>query len=134
MGNAEGVSRPLAGLLTESPCANDALSIMILTTFSTPDARFAGVRQEWLRRSQSVSRPGRGVDRRRRSRMLQTAKAEPEPFSLDCLLVELQRQRFFGSIELKLESGHVVLIRKTETIKPAHDHRDNRRNRNERDD
>ena len=34
------------------------------------------------------------------------------------LLAQLQSDRFYGSLELKLESGEVVLIRKTETIKP----------------
>ena len=43
---------------------------------------------------------------------------------------ELARQRFYGSLEVKLEAGRVVLLRKTETIKPD-DHRDNRGERNE---
>jgi hypothetical protein len=64
--------------------------------------------------------------------MPQIAKDESQTYQLDCLLADLQRQRFFGSIELKLEAGQVVLIRKTETLKPAHDHRDNRRTGNER--
>ena len=34
------------------------------------------------------------------------------------LLGELARARFFGSLELKFEAGQVVLLRKTETIKP----------------
>jgi hypothetical protein len=42
------------------------------------------------------------------------------------LIDDLERQRFFGSLELKLEEGRVVLIRKTETIKPTNDYRDNR--------
>jgi hypothetical protein len=42
------------------------------------------------------------------------------------LLADLERQRFFGSLELKLEAGRVVLIRKTETIKPSSDCRENR--------
>ena len=45
---------------------------------------------------------------------------------LDTLLADLERQRFFGSIEFKLEAGRVVLIRKTETLKPESDHRNNR--------
>jgi hypothetical protein len=34
------------------------------------------------------------------------------------LVDELVRSRFFGSLELKFEAGQVVLLRKTETIKP----------------
>jgi hypothetical protein len=64
--------------------------------------------------------------------MLQSAKDDSGTYPLDCLLADLQRQRFFGSIELKLEAGHVVLIRKTETLKPARDHRNTRRTDNER--
>lgn len=47
--------------------------------------------------------------------------------SLDQLLLELERQRFYGSLEIKLEGGKVVLLRKTETIKPTEENRrDNR--------
>ncbi len=54
--------------------------------------------------------------------------------SLDRLLHELERQRFYGSLEVKLEAGKVVLLRKTETIKPvADDFRDNRGKYHERD-
>jgi hypothetical protein len=49
-------------------------------------------------------------------------KADP----VGSLLAALQVQRFYGSLELKLEAGRVVLIRKTETIKPTSDYRDNR--------
>ncbi len=43
------------------------------------------------------------------------------------MLDELERQRFYGSVELKYESGHVVLVRKTETLKPsARSYGDNR--------
>ncbi len=35
------------------------------------------------------------------------------------LLAELARQRFYGSLEIKFEAGKVVLLRKTETIKPT---------------
>ncbi len=38
--------------------------------------------------------------------------------SVEQLLTELERQRFYGSLEIKLEAGKVVLVRKTETIKP----------------
>jgi hypothetical protein len=34
------------------------------------------------------------------------------------ILRDLERIRFFGSIEIKYEAGRVVLVRKTETIKP----------------
>ena len=43
------------------------------------------------------------------------------------LVEELERGRFFGSLELKFEAGQVVLLRKTETIKPnTEPRRDNR--------
>jgi hypothetical protein len=64
--------------------------------------------------------------------MLQATKDNPNMYPLESLLADLQRQRFFGSIELKLEAGHVVLIRKTETLKPTDDYRDNRGTRYER--
>jgi hypothetical protein len=38
--------------------------------------------------------------------------------ALSDVLAALQRERFFGSIEMKFEAGRVVLLRKTETIKP----------------
>ena len=63
--------------------------------------------------------------------MLQIGNDESQTYPLNCLLADLQRQRFFGSIELKLEAGHVVLIRKTETLKPVNDYRDTRRTDNE---
>lgn len=44
---------------------------------------------------------------------------------LDRLLADLEKQRFYGSVEVKFESGRVVLVRKTETIKPENC-RDNR--------
>jgi hypothetical protein len=51
--------------------------------------------------------------------------------SVEILLADLARQRFFGSIELKYEAGHIVLIRRTETIKPGG--QDCRNNRGEHD-
>lgn len=43
------------------------------------------------------------------------------------LLTKLERERFYGAIELKFEAGKVVLVRKTETFKPApEDPRSNR--------
>ena len=47
------------------------------------------------------------------------------------LLRELERERFFGSLEAKFESGKIVLIRKSETIKPEPlSHRNNRGDHN----
>ena len=37
-------------------------------------------------------------------------------------LCELERLRFFGTLEIKFEAGRVVLPRKTETIKPVIEH------------
>ena len=42
---------------------------------------------------------------------------------VDEVLRTLERSRFYGSVEIKSEAGRVVLLRKTETIKP--DYRDN---------
>ncbi len=51
--------------------------------------------------------------------------------SVENLLADLERQRFYGSLEVKLEAGKVVLLRKTETIKPvADDCRGNRGGKN----
>ena len=47
------------------------------------------------------------------------------------ILKELERERFYGSLEIKFEAGRVVLIRKTETIKP-NNHRDNRGEHNDK--
>jgi hypothetical protein len=47
---------------------------------------------------------------------------------------ELGRTRFYGSLEIKFEAGRVVLVKKTETIKPVEwNCRDNRGSTNERD-
>jgi hypothetical protein len=35
------------------------------------------------------------------------------------LIKELVTKRFFGAIEIKFESGRIVLVRKTESIKLA---------------
>jgi hypothetical protein len=40
------------------------------------------------------------------------------------ILDQLRRAAFYGSLELKFESGEVVLLKKTETIKP--NYRNNR--------
>jgi hypothetical protein len=43
------------------------------------------------------------------------------------ILRSLEQSRFFGTLELKFEAGRVVLLRKTETIKPKSEAgRDNR--------
>ena len=53
--------------------------------------------------------------------------------TLERVLNELARDRFYGSVEIKCESGKPVLLRKTETIKPVEeDHRSTRGNRDER--
>jgi hypothetical protein len=50
------------------------------------------------------------------------------------ILRSLEQSRFYGTVELKFESGRVVLIRKTETIKPtANDCRNNRGEADEHD-
>lgn len=41
------------------------------------------------------------------------------------LLHDLQQTRFYGSVELKYEAGRVVLVKRTETLKPQ-ECRDNR--------
>lgn len=49
------------------------------------------------------------------------------------ILTNLEQERFFGSLEIKFEAGRVVLLRKTETIKPTDENcRDNRGDSNER--
>lgn len=49
------------------------------------------------------------------------------------ILRDLERGKFYGSVEVKLEAGKVVLVRKTETIKPgAENCRGNRGNEDER--
>lgn len=50
------------------------------------------------------------------------------------LLRELEQKHFYGSLELKLEAGKIVLLRKTETIKPeTEDRRNNRGDRSVED-
>jgi hypothetical protein len=38
-------------------------------------------------------------------------------FDVPNLLNNLQRERFYGSLEVKFEAGKIVLLRKTETFK-----------------
>lgn len=35
------------------------------------------------------------------------------------LLRQLEATRFYGSVEVKFEAGHVVLLKKIETLKPT---------------
>jgi len=35
------------------------------------------------------------------------------------ILKHLEQQGFYGALDIKFEAGRVVLIRKTETLKPA---------------
>jgi hypothetical protein len=41
------------------------------------------------------------------------------PSDVPGLLDQFRREKFYGSLELRLEAGDVVLLKKTETIKPA---------------
>jgi hypothetical protein len=51
--------------------------------------------------------------------------------SLERVLSELTRDRFYGSVEIKFEAGVPVLIRKTETFKPTELSYGNNRGTNE---
>ena len=53
-----------------------------------------------------------------------TDSAERVLLSIQHLIAALRDQQFFGTVEMKFEAGQIVLLRKTETIKP--DCRDNR--------
>jgi hypothetical protein len=44
------------------------------------------------------------------------------------MLNELEAQGFYGTLEIKFEAGHVVLLKKTETLKPTQNYGDNRGN------
>jgi hypothetical protein len=58
--------------------------------------------------------------------MTETIRAnEHVQLSIQRLIAVLGQQQFFGTVELKFEKGRIVLLRKTETIKPE-DYRDNR--------
>jgi hypothetical protein len=48
---------------------------------------------------------------------------------IEKVVTELETRRFFGTVEIKFEAGRVVLIRKSETLKPN----DYRSTRGERD-
>ncbi len=49
------------------------------------------------------------------------------------ILHDLEHRRFYGSVELKFEGGRIVLLRKTETMKPGDVHcRNNRGESDER--
>lgn len=45
--------------------------------------------------------------------------------SLELLVREYQREKLYGTIEVKYEAGRIVLLRRMESIKPASS-RDNR--------
>lgn len=45
--------------------------------------------------------------------------------TIEQLVAEVQRDRFYGTLELKFEGGRFVIARKSETIKPLGG-RDNR--------
>jgi hypothetical protein len=46
--------------------------------------------------------------------------------NLSDLLRDLQQSKFFGTLELRYESGHIVLAKRTESIKLAEDFRNHR--------
>jgi hypothetical protein len=54
---------------------------------------------------------------------------EMKQHNLAKVLDSLEESHFFGSLEIKFEAGRVVLLRKTETIKP--DNRWDNRGKNE---
>lgn len=45
--------------------------------------------------------------------------------TIEQLLLDVQRDRFYGELSLKFEAGRFVIARKSETIKPSSD-RDSR--------
>lgn len=51
--------------------------------------------------------------------------------TVDEILSQLARDRFYGSVEIKLEAGKIVLLRKTETIKPTDENCRNNRSGND---
>ena len=51
---------------------------------------------------------------------------------VESVLTELARIGFYGTVEVKFEAGQPVLLRKTETIKPANERDRNNRGSNER--
>lgn len=51
---------------------------------------------------------------------------------IPAVIDELRRQRFYGSLELKFESGNLVVVKKTQTFRPSPvSHRENRGSSNE---
>jgi len=52
---------------------------------------------------------------------------------LIALLRRLEASGFYGSLEVKFETGRVVIIRKTETLKPGLNHRDTRGNERDKE-
>jgi hypothetical protein len=49
------------------------------------------------------------------------------------LLKQAEATHYFGSIELKFEDGQIVIVRRSETLKPADICRDTREDSDERD-
>ena len=45
---------------------------------------------------------------------------------LVAMLRQLETSRFYGSVEVKFEAGHIVVVKKTESIMLSKDHRTNR--------
>ena len=43
----------------------------------------------------------------------------PEQNEIETLINRLVEDKFYGALEIKLESGRIVLIKKTETLKPT---------------
>lgn len=54
---------------------------------------------------------------------------EMSSLSASEMVRELERTQFFGSLEIKFERGRVVLVKKTETLKPSETERNCRDNR-----
>jgi hypothetical protein len=69
-------------------------------------------------------RAARGMQTKKLSKAIWMVPRMKQP-NLAEVLDSLQESHFFGSLEIKFEAGRVVLLRKTETIKP-NDRRNNR--------
>ncbi len=55
--------------------------------------------------------------------------SEPRQYTIEDIpqmLAELSQERFYGALELKFENGHLVVIKKTETLRAFRNHRENR--------
>ena len=49
-----------------------------------------------------------------------------KPMAVGKMVADLERQQFFGSLEIKFEGGRIVYLRKSETLKLSDDCRDDR--------